>query len=141
MVVWPLTCSYTKSTDCHQYLHCSSTHPDHLQNSIIYSQAFRLCNICTYERDFRRHALDMKLWFLETGEGILKGSDWFTNGNQRWNLGRKSRNPISVTGVPLVITYHSKLREIMKKYQNILYQDEPVKQVFTPFLFSNGFKS
>ena len=28
---------YTKSTDCHQYLHCSSVHPDHLKNSIIYS--------------------------------------------------------------------------------------------------------
>ena len=36
----------------------------------------------------------------------------------------------SVTGVPFVITYHPKLREIasiMKKYQNILYQDETVK--------------
>ena len=43
---------YAKSTDCHQYLHCSSAHPDHLKNSIIYSQALRLINICTYERDF-----------------------------------------------------------------------------------------
>ena len=58
---------YTKSTDCHQYLHCSSAHPDHLKNSIIYSQALRLSNICTYERDFQRHALDMKSWFLERG--------------------------------------------------------------------------
>ena len=58
---------YAKSTDCHQYLHCSSAHPDHLKNSIIYSQALRLSNICTYERDFQRHALDMKKWFLERG--------------------------------------------------------------------------
>ena len=43
---------YTKSTDCHQYLHCSSVHPEHLKNSIISSQALRLSNICTYERDF-----------------------------------------------------------------------------------------
>ena len=56
---------YTKSTDCHQYLHCSSEHPDYLKNSIIYSQALRLNNICTYERDFQRLALDMKSWFLE----------------------------------------------------------------------------
>ena len=33
---------------------------DHLKYSIIYSQALRLSNICTYERDFQRHALDMK---------------------------------------------------------------------------------
>ena len=51
---------YIKSADCHQYLHCNSAHPDHLKNSIIYSQALRLSNICTYERDFQRHALDMK---------------------------------------------------------------------------------
>ena len=43
---------YTKSTDCHQYLHCSSVHPEHLKNSIISSQALRLSNICTYKRDF-----------------------------------------------------------------------------------------
>ena len=26
---------YTKSTDCHQYLHCSSAHPHHQKNSIF----------------------------------------------------------------------------------------------------------
>ena len=51
---------YTKTTDCHQYLHCSSAHLDHVKNSIIYIQALRLSNIYTYERDFQRHALDMK---------------------------------------------------------------------------------
>ena len=48
---------------------------------------------------------------------------------------KKSRELKSVTGVPFVITYHPKLREtasIMKKCQNILYQDETVKRVFTP---------
>ena len=53
-----ITDLYTKSTDCHQYLHCSSAHPDHLKNSSIDSQALRLSNICTYERDFQRHAID-----------------------------------------------------------------------------------
>ena len=33
---------YTKSTECHQYLHCSSVHSDHLKNSIINSQGLRL---------------------------------------------------------------------------------------------------
>ena len=28
---------HTESTNCHQYLHCSSSHPYHLNNSIIYS--------------------------------------------------------------------------------------------------------
>ena len=58
---------YIKSAYCHQYLHCNSAHPDHLKNSIIYSQALRLSSICTYERDFQRHGLDMKSRFLERG--------------------------------------------------------------------------
>ena len=58
---------HTKNTDCPQYLHCSSSHPDHIKNSIIYGQNLRLSNICTYEEDFDKHALNMKSWFLERG--------------------------------------------------------------------------
>ena len=49
---------------------------------------------------------------------------------------KKSRELKSVTGVPFVTTYHPGLREIasiMIKYKNILYQDETVELVFTPF--------
>ena len=59
----------------------------------------------------------------------------FTNGKGEIRAEKKS-GLRSVTGAPFVITYHPKLREIasiMKKYQNILYQDETVKRVFTPF--------
>ena len=76
---------YIKSAYCHQYLHCNSAHPDHLKNSIIYSQALRLSNICTYERDFQRHALDMKSWFLERGYS----KKWLIHKWKRWNSGRK----------------------------------------------------
>ena len=41
---------HTKSTDCCQYLHDRPSHPDHINNSIIYSQTLRLSNTCTYER-------------------------------------------------------------------------------------------
>ena len=49
---------------------------------------------------------------------------------------KKSRELKSVTGVLFVIRCHPKLREIariMKKYQNILVQDETVKRVFSSF--------
>ena len=49
---------------------------------------------------------------------------------------KKSRKLQWVTGVPFVITYHPKLRQIASikgKYHNILYQDETVKRVFTLF--------
>ena len=49
---------------------------------------------------------------------------------------KKHREIKSVTSVPFFITYHPKpgeIASIMKKYQNIWYQDETVKRVFTPF--------
>ena len=45
---------------------------------------------------------------------------------------KKIRELKSVTGVPFVITYQPKF-SIIKRYQNILYQDGTVKPVFTPF--------
>ena len=120
---------HTKSTDCHHYLHCSFAHPDHLKNTVIYSQA--KSNIYTYERDFQRHALDMKSWILERGYS----KEMIDSQMRNVKFGRKkSRELQSVTGVPFVITYHPKLKQrasIMGKHQNILYQDETVKRVFT----------
>ena len=36
---------HTKSTDCHQYLHCISSHPKHIKISSIYIQAPRVSHI------------------------------------------------------------------------------------------------
>ena len=68
---------------------------------------------------------DMKLWLSERGY-----SKEIIDSEMAWELK-------SVTGVPFVITYHPKLRQIasiMKKYQNILHQDQSVERVLTPFL-------
>ena len=123
---------YTKSSDCHQYLHLSLTHLDHIKSSIIYSQALRLSNICTYERDFQSHELDVKSWFL--GRGYSK--KMIDSQMEKVKFGQKKCWELKLaTGVSFVITYHPKRREIasiMKKYQNIC-QDETVKRVFTPF--------
>ena len=75
----------------------------------------------------------MKSWFLEKGyskEMIDSQMAKVTFGQ------KKSRELKSVTGVPFVITYHQKRKQItsiMKKSQNILDQDETFKRVFTPF--------
>ena len=93
----------------------------------------RLCNICTYEREFQRYAIDTKERLLEMGYS----KKMIDSQMAKVKFGqKKSRELNSVTGVLFVITYRPKLREIasiMKKYQNILYQDETVKRVFTPF--------
>ena len=55
---------YIKPTDGHQYLHYKSSHPEHIKNSIPYSQALRLSRICSSEKDFKGHVDRMKEWFL-----------------------------------------------------------------------------
>ena len=55
---------YVKPTDGHQYLHYKSFHPEHIKNSILYSQALRLSRICSSEKDFKGHVDQMKEWFL-----------------------------------------------------------------------------
>ena len=46
---------YIKPINRHQYLHYSSSHPDHTKKSIVYSQKLRLKRICSVQADFVRN--------------------------------------------------------------------------------------
>ena len=75
----------------------------------------------------------MKSWFLERGYS----KEMTDSQMAKVKFGQKKSQELKlVTGVPFVITYNPKLRKIasvIKEYQNILYQDEIIKQVFIPF--------
>ena len=64
----------TKSTDCHQGLHCTSWHSSHIKNSIIYNETLRLINVWMYKEDF--HLIKMR-W-------IWNHSFWRGNTQNRW---------------------------------------------------------
>ena len=51
-----MTSPYSKPTDCHQYLHYKSSHPEHTKQSIIYSQTFRIKRICSQESYFKEYS-------------------------------------------------------------------------------------
>ena len=85
---------YIKSTDRHQYLHFTSSHPNHTKRSIVYSQGLRVKRICSEKEDFLKHMREMKLWFLKRGYpenivdqelGKVESSDssWKTN-SKHW---------------------------------------------------------
>ena len=93
----------------------------------------RLSNICTYEEDFDKHALNMKSWFSERGysKQMIDSQMGKVKFGERLKAGSKQTG----FGVSFVITYHSMLKMIaqfMKKLEHLLYQDEYVQQVFTP---------
>ena len=52
-----------KSTDRHQFLHYTSTHPDLTKRSIIYSQPLRISKKCSNKSDFLKHLEGKKSWF------------------------------------------------------------------------------
>ena len=58
---------HIKSTDRYQFLHYTSSHPDHTKRSIIYSQALRISRICANKSDFLKHLESMKSWFEVRG--------------------------------------------------------------------------
>ena len=58
---------HIKPSDCHQYLHYSSGHPEHMKRSIVYSQLLRVSCVCSRENDFIWHKSNMKIWFQKRG--------------------------------------------------------------------------
>ena len=62
-----ITSLYSKLTDCHQYLHYGSCHPEHTKRSIVYSQALRIKSVCSEESNFDENSLNLRSWSLKRG--------------------------------------------------------------------------
>ena len=124
---------YIKSTDRHQHLYYTSSHPEHTKKSVVYSQSLTLSRICSEEKDFEKHICELKSWFsqrgypqkpieTETSKGKFSGQRVFY------------RTKVE-KGVLLVITYHPLLKPIGKIVCDnlyLLYMNEEFKHVFTP---------
>ena len=54
-----------KGTDCHRYLECALSHPDHANKSLVYSHALRLSRFYSFEESSEHHESSMKLLFLK----------------------------------------------------------------------------
>ena len=121
-----------KSTDRNQYLHFTSSHPNHTKKSIVYSQGLRVKRICSEKKNFLKHMNEMKLWFLKRGypENIVDqelGKVESSESSRRTNKKDK--------GVCLVATYHPLLQNIGRifhRHLDLLYTDQEVERVFTP---------
>ena len=106
---------YMKPTDRHQYLHYLSSHPEHTKRSIVYSQTLRVNRLCSLEKDFNYHKLNMKEWFIKRGypESIIDKKMKKVRFSEQ---GQKSKKVEK--GVPFVVTYHpllSKLSSIIHR--------------------------
>ena len=133
---------YCKPTDCHQYLHFNSCHPDHTKNSIIYSQALRIRKRCSDDGKFENHLAELRQWFSSRKypETLIEGQI------QKFRAKVASNDPITednsrrdAGGVPLVMTYHPALKNtyrFLNKHIRDLYRNTECKAVFEakPFI-------
>ena len=54
-----------KPTDRHQYIYYLSSVPEHTKHSVLYCQTLSLNRLCSLEKDFNYHKLNMKEWFMK----------------------------------------------------------------------------
>ena len=123
---------YVKDTDTHQFLHYTSAHPYHTKKSVVFSQAPRLSQLCTFEKDFESHMAGMKQWFAK--------SDYpqnFTNletNKVKFSYVEKKYNNNKGKGVPFMVTFQPLLKplgSILNKNYYLLQMNDEVKKVFS----------
>ena len=121
-----------KPTDRHQCFHYLSSHPEHTKRSTVYSQTLRVNRLCSLEKDFNYHKLNMKEWFIKRGypESIIDEKMKKVPFSEQGQKSKKVEKE-----VPFVLTYHpllSKLPSIIHRNLYLLYMNQEVKNVFTP---------
>ena len=70
---------YYISTDTHQYLQMSSSHPLHVKKAIPYGQALRIRRICSDEEKFKMRSEELVGWMVERGyreDSVMEQMIW-----------------------------------------------------------------
>ena len=108
---------YCKPTDCRQFLDLNSAHPIHIKKSIVFSQGLRIKRLCSANVAFENHLESLKGWFQNriypktlVDNQLKRVIETRQTSEQTYKRGN---------GVPLVLTYHLRLKnvnDIIKKH-------------------------
>ena len=131
---------YCKPTDCHQYLHYNSCHPERMKKSSVYSQGLRIKRLYFEDRALANHLKDLKSWFCGRGypANIVTEQLVRVKYRNREDLLRTNGCVSKEIGVPLVVTYHphlNALNKISRRNLKHLHANQLMKSVFTPTPF------
>ena len=130
--------SYSKPTDCHQFLEFNLAHPIHIKNPIVYSQGLQIKRLCSSPLTFEKHLESIPSWFGKRGYPKKLVGSQLRRAVEKKAEQLSEHQTIHGTGVPLVVTYHPRFYDfgrIIRKNFIYLYVEKQVKQVFTPAPF------
>jgi len=120
---------YTKPTDKKQYLHYTSSHPQHIKTAIPYSQALRYRRICSDHNILKSELNNLQQKFInrhypkkQTSKHVLKALDLSRSKTLIYKTKQQKQQEFKNflkgdTFLPLIITYHPTLH--INKQNNI----------------------
>lgn len=107
---------YNKPTDTKQFLQPTSCHPQHITNSIPFSQALRIQRICTQEDDLKKELENLKGFFKNRGYDNKIIETGITNA-------KKTKKPKTEKEQPTVmVTTHNPMNPNYQKTINIIWK-------------------
>ena len=109
------------STDTHQFLDPSSSHPYHCKKGIPYSQALRLNRICSDNESFDKRCNDLEGWLMERGYNgkMIRKQILRARGHSRKDLLEREKGKTSEPRLTFNITYYPILETLetyIRKY-------------------------
>ena len=123
---------YMKPTDRYRYLCYLSYHPEHTNAVLFIVKLYASIGyVCSLEKDFNYHKLNMKELFIKRGYSksvIEKEMDKVRFSKQAQKSKKVER------GVPFVVIYHpllNKLSSIIHRNLYLLHMNQEVKNVLT----------
>ena len=113
------TTLYSKATASHLYLHHSSFHPPHTIRAIPKSQFIRIRRLCTYIEDYWLNVNKFIQYFVKHGysKKQLENTARVVSEMDRETLLVYRNRPLS-TRIPLILTWHNKIRNIPRVISN-----------------------
>ena len=129
---------YCKPTDAHNYLSYDSAHPDHIKNSLPYSQLLRVRRICSHLADFDNNAILLAGHFHRRGypdDIIEKAIIDVRRKNRDDLLHPPAKAPITTPNENLFLTSthimgHNPLKHIVQHNWNILGRTNTTQALF-----------
>ena len=129
------TSVYYKPTDAHSYLLQSSSHPNHVKNSIPFSQFLRLRRLCSDELDFSNKS-EVMLQFLKNRgypDSVVKTAQeraQTTNQQSAPQTSQKEENQ----RIPFTLNFHPlnlPVKNIILKNFKLLQNNNKTSRIFT----------